>query len=59
MMVFHYLGLDAALSITLNEAFVDAQAMALGEDVVELWEAARSAARREAERGVNDDDLII
>jgi hypothetical protein len=54
MMVFHYLGLDPALSAGFNETVVDAQARALGEDVVELWEAAKNAARREAERGVTE-----
>jgi hypothetical protein len=51
MMVFHYLGVDPALSTGFDEAYVNAQARALGEDVVELWEAVKEAARREANRG--------
>ncbi len=54
MMVFHYLGLDPALSTGFDEAHVNAQARALGEDVVELWEAVTEAARREANRGVTE-----
>ena len=50
MMVFHYLGVDPALSAGFDEAYVNAQARALGEDVVELWEAVKEAARREADR---------
>ena len=50
MMVFHYLGVDPALSTGFDEAYVNAQARALGEDVVELWEAVTEAARREADR---------
>jgi hypothetical protein len=50
MMVFHYLGADPALSSEFEEAYVDAQARTLGADVVELWEAAKDAARREASR---------
>lgn len=51
MMVFHYLGVDPALSAGFDEAYVNAQTRALGEDVVELWEAVTKAARREANRG--------
>ncbi len=51
MMVFHYLGVDPALSAGFDKAYVNAQARALGEDVVELWEAVTEAARREAKRG--------
>lgn len=46
MMVFHYLGADSALSVKLDEAYVDAQARMLGEDVAELWEAVKAAAVR-------------
>ena len=52
MMVFHYLGADSALIVKLDEAYVDAQARTLGEDVAELWEAVKAAARQEAERSV-------
>jgi hypothetical protein len=50
MMVFHYLGVDPTLSAEFDEAYVNAQARALGGDVVELWQAVKDAARREAER---------
>jgi hypothetical protein len=50
MMVFHYLGIDPLLSADFDEAFIEAQAQALGEDVVKLWQAARSAARRQADQ---------
>ncbi len=48
MLVFRYLGLDAVLSASFDEAYVDAQARALGADVVELWEVVRQAAWRQA-----------
>ena len=48
MMVFHYLGIDPVLSADFDEAYVDAQAQALGAGVAELWEAAKGAALREA-----------
>jgi len=51
MMVFHYLAADPALRAEFDEAYVDTQAGTLGEDVVELWNAVKAAARREAERG--------
>lgn len=37
-----------------DEAIVEAQARELGTEVVELWEAAKDAARREAERGATE-----
>ncbi len=51
MLVFHYLGIDPAQSAGFDEAYIQAQARALGEDVVELWETIVQAARREANRG--------
>lgn len=51
MMVFLYLGADPALSAGFDEAYVHVQAMALGEDVIGLWQAVKEAARREVERG--------
>ena len=48
MMVFHYLDADPTLSAAFDEAFVDAQAEILGEDVAGLWEAVKRAARRES-----------
>ncbi len=50
MMVFHYLGIDPALSEAFDEAYVDGQASALGAEVAEFWRAAKDAARQEAER---------
>lgn len=50
MMVFHYLGADPTLSAAFDESYVDTQAQALGQDVVELWETVKEAARREANR---------
>ena len=50
MMVFHYLNPEPEGSLTIGEAYVDAQAEALGYDVVQLWEAIKDAARREAGR---------
>jgi hypothetical protein len=50
MMVFHYLGVDPALSVGFDETYVDAQARALGDDVGKLWKTIKAAARREAER---------
>jgi hypothetical protein len=50
MMVFHYLGADSALSVKLDEAYVDVQVRMLSEDVTELWVAVKAAARQEAGR---------
>ena len=50
MMVFSYAAADPALSATFDEAYVDAQARALGEAVAELWQMVKAAARREADR---------
>jgi hypothetical protein len=54
MLVFHYLGRGATQTAVLNEAEVDMQAAALGQDVVTLWKAIKEAARREANRGMID-----
>jgi hypothetical protein len=50
MLVFIYLGNDPAVSAAFDEAFVDAQASEMGEETVQLWQAAKAAARREADR---------
>lgn len=50
MMVFYYLGIDPTLSAGFDEAHVDAQARALGEDVAELWKAIKDAARQEVSK---------
>jgi hypothetical protein len=53
MMVFQYLGADPALSAGFDEAYVDAQARAMGEDATQLWETVKQAARNEAKRKDN------
>ena len=50
MMVFHYLGIDPVSSAAFDEVYVDAQAGAMGEQVVELWKTVKDAARQEASR---------
>jgi hypothetical protein len=50
LMVFHYLGDDPALSDDFDRSYVDAQALALGKDVAELWSLIKKAARTEADR---------
>jgi hypothetical protein len=50
MLVFRYLQADPTLAATFDEAYLDAQARALGPDVVELWESIKLAARAEARR---------
>jgi len=50
MLVFYYLDLDPTLMADFDEAYITIQARSLGDDVVELWEAIRQAARQEAER---------
>jgi hypothetical protein len=50
MMILYYLDPDSAPGVDFDPAYVDAQARALGEDVVELWTSIKEAARREADR---------
>jgi len=50
MLVFRYLEADPTLVGAFDEAYLDAQAQALGPEVAELWEAVKEAARREADR---------
>lgn len=50
MLVFHYMGLDPALSADFDEAYITTQAQTLGADVLELWAATQTAARQEADR---------
>ena len=54
MMVFHYLGVDPALSADFDELYVDAQARVLGEDMVQLWNTVKDAAHQEANRTRQD-----
>ena len=50
MMVFHYLGLDPAMSADLDESLVDVEATALGIEVLQLWERIKSSALEDARR---------
>ena len=50
MLVFHYLDADPALRADFNEAYILAQARALGEETVEFWLALRAAAQAAAKR---------
>ena len=50
MLVFQYLEADPALAATFDEAYLDAQALTLGVDVVQLWESIKAAAREDAAR---------
>jgi uncharacterized protein (DUF1330 family) len=47
MLVFRALEADPTLAATFDAAYLDAQAQALGPDVVEFWESVKAAARRE------------
>ncbi len=51
MMSLHYLGFDPTVSAGFDEAYIDAQALAMGADVAEFWQSLKNAARREAEPG--------
>ena len=48
MLVFQYLEADPTLAATFDEAYLDAQALALGADVVQLWESIKATAREDA-----------
>lgn len=50
MLVFHYLAADPALIPIFDEAYLDAQAVTLGPQVAEFWQAIKAAARAEASR---------
>lgn len=50
MMVFHYLGADLEQSAAFDEAYVDAQAGTLGDEVAGLWQTIKDAARRGADQ---------
>jgi hypothetical protein len=50
MLVFQYLEADPTLAKTLDVAYLDARARALGSDVMELWESIKDAAHQEASR---------
>jgi hypothetical protein len=48
--IVHTLEADPMLTDTFDEAYLDAQAQALGPDVEELWQAIKQAAQDEARR---------
>ena len=50
ILVFQYLEADPTLADTFDEAYLDAQAQALGADVAELWQSIKQAAQDEARR---------
>ena len=50
MLVFHYLGLDPTLSADFDENYIITQIKTMDPDVIELWEATKAAARREADQ---------
>ena len=50
MLVFRYLEADPSLADTFDEAYLDAQARALGPDVEELWRSIKRAAKDDAKR---------
>jgi hypothetical protein len=50
VLVWHYLRGDSEQTIDLDEGFLTAQALSLGADVAEFWDAVRTAARREVGR---------
>ncbi|MBU1877994.1 MAG: nucleotidyl transferase AbiEii/AbiGii toxin family protein [Chloroflexi bacterium] len=50
MLVYHYLEVDPEQRAAFDVAHVDAQARALGPEVVALWETIKNAARSEAEQ---------
>ena len=51
ILVFHYLGLDPALSADFDEAYIDQQATRLGEDTLQLWQSIKAAAHEQTETG--------
>lgn len=50
MLVFHYLGLDPALSAEFDERLISVEAQVISAEAAGLWAAIQSAARREADR---------
>ena len=50
MLVFQYLDADPTLADTFDEAYLDAQAQALGPDVAELWQAINRRRRMKRSR---------
>ena len=51
ILVFHYLGLDPALSADFDEAYIDQQAARLGEDALQLWQSIKAAAHEQTGTG--------
>lgn len=54
---FQYLEADPTLANTFDEAYLDAQAQALGPDVEELWQSIKQAAQGEARREDTQDPV--
>jgi hypothetical protein len=50
MLVFQYLAADPSLLSSFDEAYLDAQAAALGPDVAEFWQSVKAVAHAEASR---------
>jgi hypothetical protein len=48
MMVLHYLGTDPSISAGFDEAYIDTRAATMGQDVLDLWQAIKDAARQAA-----------
>lgn len=57
MLVFKYLEADPVLANTFDEAYLDAQAKALGPDVEELWQTIKQAAQDEVRREGAQDSM--
>lgn len=57
MLVFKYLEADPVLANTFDEAYLDAQAKALGPDVEELWQTIKQAAKDEVRREGAQDSM--
>ncbi len=57
MLVFRYLEADPTLADTFDEAYLDAQAQALGPDVEELWQTIKQAAQDEVRREDAQDGM--
>ncbi len=54
MLVFLYLQADSTLQADFNEGHVTTQAVALGPEVAELWQAIREAARQATDQTTDE-----
>ena len=48
MLLFNYLQVKSGAGATFDEAYIEAQVRALGEEVADLWKRIREAARQES-----------